>query len=67
MCALAIVLAVVYGLGFLVVALLIFIPLMILVSLFPVLAPFILLGLGIWWLVRRSKRKDAAAPGDAGA
>jgi Histidine kinase len=66
-CALAIVLAVVYGLGFLVVALLIFIPLMILVSLFPVLAPFILLGLGIWWLVRRSKRKDAAAPGDAGA
>jgi Histidine kinase len=66
-CALAIVLAVVYGLGFLIVGLLIFIPLMILVSLFPVLAPFILLGLGIWWLVRRSKRKDAAAAGDAGA
>jgi len=54
--ALAIVLAVVYGLGFLFVGLAIFIPLVILVSLFPVLAPFILLGLGIWWLVRRSKQ-----------
>ena len=54
--ALAIVLAVVYGLGFLFVGLAIFIPLVILVSLFPVLAPFILLGLGIWWLIRRSKQ-----------
>ena len=54
--ALAIVLAVVYGLGFLFVGLAIFIPLAILVSLFPVLAPFILLGLGIWWLIRRSKQ-----------
>jgi hypothetical protein len=59
--ALAIVLAVLYGLGFLFVGLAIFIPLVILVSLFPVLAPFILVGLGIWWLVRRAKRKDAAA------
>ncbi len=58
--ALAIVLAVVYGLGFLFVGLAIFIPLVILVSLFPVLAPFILLGLGIWWLVRRSQRKEPA-------
>jgi hypothetical protein len=54
--ALAIVLAVVYGLGFLFVGLAIFIPLVILVSLFPVLAPVILLGLGIWWLVRRSRQ-----------
>jgi len=30
------------------------------VSLFPVVAPFILVGLGIWWLVRRSKLKAAA-------
>jgi hypothetical protein len=59
--ALAIVLAVVYGLGFLFVGLAIFIPLVILVSLFPVLAPFMLVALGIWWLVRRSKRKAAAA------
>jgi hypothetical protein len=56
--ALAIVLAIVYGLGFLFVGLALFIPLVILVSLFPVLAPFILLGLGIWWLVRRSRRRE---------
>jgi len=61
--ALAIVLAVVYGLGFLFVGIAIFVPLMILVSLFPVVAPFVLLGLGIWWLVRRSKRKAAAEAG----
>jgi hypothetical protein len=59
--ALAIVLAVVYGLGFLFVGLAIFIPLVVIVSLFPVMAPFILVALGIWWLVRRSKRKAAAA------
>ena len=59
--ALAIVLAVVYGLGFLFVGLAIFIPLVMLVSLFPVLAPFILIGLGIWWLFRRNKRKAEAA------
>jgi hypothetical protein len=57
--ALAIVLAVVYGLGFLFVGLAIFIPLVVLVALFPVLAPFLLLGLGIWWLVRRNKAKKA--------
>ncbi len=60
--ALAIVLAVVYGLGFLFVGLAIFVPLVMLVSLFPALAPFILLGLGIWWLVRRNKAKAQAAP-----
>ena len=49
-------LAVVYGLGFLFVGLALFIPLVILVSLFPVLAPFILFGLVVWWAVRRSKR-----------
>jgi hypothetical protein len=54
--AIAIVLAVVYGLGFLIVGLAIFIPVVIIVSMVPVLAPFILLGLGIWWLVRRSKQ-----------
>jgi hypothetical protein len=59
--ALAIVLAVVYGLGFLFVGLAIFIPLVVLVSLFPVAAPFLLVGLGIWWLVRRHDRKLDAA------
>jgi hypothetical protein len=60
--ALAIVLAVVYGLGFLFVGLAIFIPLVVLVGLFPVLAPFILLGLGIWWLVRRNRRARSDTP-----
>ena len=59
--ALAIVLAVVYGLGFLFVGLAIFIPLVMLISLVPAVAPFVLVGLGIWWLVRRSRRKAAAA------
>jgi hypothetical protein len=65
--ALAIVLAVVYGLGFLFVGLAIFIPLVIIVSMVPALAPFILLGLGIWWLVRRNKAKSRAAPADSKA
>jgi Histidine kinase len=59
--SLAIVLAVVYGLGFLFVGLAIFIPLVIVVSLFPVVAPFLLVGLAVWWFVRRSKRKSAEA------
>ncbi len=68
--ALAIVLAVVYGLGFLFAGLAIFIPLVVLVSVFPVLAPFILLGLGIWWVYRRINRKDevpAAVPSASAA
>ena len=56
--AIAIVLAVVYGLGFLFVGLAIFIPVVIIVSLMPVLAPFILLGLAIWWFIRYQNRKS---------
>jgi len=59
--ALAIVIVVIYGLGFLAVGLAIFIPLAVLVSLFPVLAPFVLVGLGGWWLMRRSQRAQSAA------
>ncbi|MEO7107296.1 MAG: histidine kinase [Rhodoferax sp.] len=55
--AIAITLAVVYGLGFLVAALLICIPTVILLALFPVLAPFVLMVLGLWWLVSRTRRK----------
>jgi hypothetical protein len=55
--ALAIVIAVVYGLGFLLVALAIFIPVVIIVGISPVLAPVILVGLLIWWLLRRANRK----------
>jgi hypothetical protein len=64
--ALAIVVAIVYGLGFLFAGLAIFVPVMVLVALFPVLAPFVLLGLVVWWLVRRARRpkepKTAASP-----
>jgi uncharacterized membrane protein (DUF4010 family) len=52
---------VLYGLGFLFLALAIFIPLVVLVALFPVAAPFLLVGLAAWWLVRRSRRREAAA------
>ncbi len=53
--AVAIVVAVIYGLGFLFAGLLIFIPAVILVSLFPVLSPFILMGLGVWWLLKKRR------------
>jgi hypothetical protein len=52
---------VIYGLGFVFAALAIFIPIVVLVALFPVLSPFVLLGLGIWWLVRRNRSENAAA------
>jgi Zn-dependent protease with chaperone function len=60
--ALALVVALLYGLGFMFAGLAIFIPLVILVSMAPVLAPFVLVGLVVWWFVRRSKKaKEAAA------
>ena len=56
--AVAIGLTVVYGLGFLFAALVVFIPAIVLISAFPVLAPFILVGIGVWWLLtRRNNRK----------
>ncbi|HLX23795.1 MAG TPA: histidine kinase [Usitatibacter sp.] len=61
--AIAAVLAVLYGLGFLFVGLAIFIPIVILVAMTPAIAPFILLVLAIVWLVRRSnKSKDTPPP-----
>ena len=57
--ALAIVLAVVYGLGFLFAALVIFIPTVVLIAVFPFLAPFILMGLGLWWLLTRRRSSRA--------
>jgi len=56
--ALAIVLAVIYGLGFFLAGLAVFVAIIVLVALFPLMAPFILLGLGIWWLIRRNKEKS---------
>jgi len=49
------VVAVFYGLGVLLAALAIFIPLVILIALAPALAPVILIGLVIYWLVRKKK------------
>jgi len=57
--ALAIVIAILYGLGFLFVAIAIFVPIVVLVALFPLVAPFALLGLGVWWVVRSSRRRQA--------
>jgi len=59
--AIVIVVVVIYGLGVLFAGLLIFIPVVILIALFPALSPFILLGLLIYWFVRR-KRKRAGPP-----
>ena len=61
--AIAVVVAVFYGLGFLFAALLVFISAIVLISLFPVLAPFILIGLGIYWFWW--KRKKRAGNSDA--
>lgn len=52
------VVAIIYGLGVLAAGLLVFIPLMILISVFPVLSPFVVLGLIIYWWFWRRKRKQ---------
>gem|GEM_PF-636260 len=46
-----------YGLGVLFAVLLIGIPIIILISTMPALSPFILLGLLIWWLMKRHHKK----------
>ena len=58
--AILVVVAVMYGLGFLFAALLVFIPVMILISLFPVVSPFVLLALIIYW-VSKKRKKDMAS------
>jgi hypothetical protein len=61
-CALviAIVVAVFYGLGFLLAFLLLLIPVIILVSLFPVLAPFLIIGLLVYWFWWRKRKRVPA-------
>jgi len=52
-----------YGLGVMAAALVVIIPLLILVSIFPALLPFILIGLVVWWFVRKKKqRKEKELP-----
>jgi hypothetical protein len=58
--ALAIVTLVLYGLGFFLFALAIFVVCVVVIGLSPVLAPFILLAIGIWYVAR--KRQKPAAP-----
>ncbi len=58
--ALALVVAVIYGLGFLLVGLAIFIPVMILIASSPFLAPIVLAGLLIWWILRRKDKAEQA-------
>ena len=48
--------AIIYGLGFLFVGLALSIPVLILVSLFPVLAPFVVIGFAIYWFWWRKRR-----------
>jgi hypothetical protein len=59
--ALAIVMVVLYGLGFFFVALAIFVALVVLVAISPLMAPFALFGLFVWWMAKRSKRRAEAA------
>ena len=61
-CALviAIVVAVFYGLGFVLAMLVLLIPVIVLVSLFPVLAPFLVVGLIAYFIWRRRKKSTAA-------
>ncbi len=53
------VVAIIYGLGVLAAGLLVFIPLMILISVFPALSPFVLFGLIIYWWFWRRKPKTS--------
>jgi Histidine kinase len=55
-----ILIAIIYGLGFLFVGLAIGIPLLILVSAFPVLAPFVVVGFIVYWFWWRKRKKAAA-------
>ncbi len=55
----AIMVVILYGMGFLFASLLLFVPAVVLISLFPVLSPFILIGLLVywfWWKKRKTRR-----------
>ena len=60
---LVVVVGLLYGLGLLFAGLLIFIPLIVAISVFPALAPFVLIGLAIYWFWwRKRDKKDAIKP-----
>jgi hypothetical protein len=54
--AVAIVVGVLYGLGFLFAAVLVLVAASVLIGLLPAVSPFIVIGLVIWWLVTKRKR-----------
>jgi len=60
--AIGMALLVIYGVGFILLGVAVFVALALMVGLSPILAPFILLGLFIWWMSRRKKAKADAAP-----
>ncbi|MCX7175272.1 MAG: histidine kinase [Proteobacteria bacterium] len=62
--AIIVVVAVIYGLGVLFAGLLIFIPVVILIAIFPALAPGVLVGLLIYWFVRKKRKHDAPSGND---
>lgn len=51
-----------YGLGVMAAALVVIIPLLIVVSVFPALLPFVLIGLVVWWFMRKKQRKEKELP-----
>ena len=59
--ALALAILVLYFIGFFMLALAIFVVAVVILSLSPLLAPIALLGLFIWWMARRSARKEGKA------
>jgi hypothetical protein len=55
----AIMVVIMYGMGFLIASLLLFVPAVVLIGLFPVYSPFILIGLlvyWLWWKRRKTRR-----------
>jgi histidine kinase/histidine kinase/DNA gyrase B/HSP90-like ATPase len=60
--ALGLVMLVLYAVGYFIFGVAVFVVFVVLIALSPVLAPFILLGLLIWWLARRSKARQAPPP-----
>ena len=58
---LAIVMVVLYGLGFFMVALALFVAVVVVVAISPLIAPFALFALFVWWMAKRSKRRAQAA------
>jgi hypothetical protein len=62
----AIVVAVFYGLGFVLAGVLLLIPAIILVSLFPVLAPFLVIGAVVYLIWRRRRRSAAVTNASTG-